>query len=234
MEIPKPISAGSHLYPRREYMKTKLLPDLKFVGALTLAGLVSGGLTANLSLEYLDGCLFGVMLAFSLGISGIMDRFWKLPCIVALTTVAFFTSWMLMFETAYQLPGGKYSWGGESTVSPYALFIAGMAGGFVVFAGTLFLVNPSIRRRSFVLRVISGSVLGGALAVIGWALGPSLGPWVVNAQPWEVHVWTTAFEDTRLHHSALYVVWQAGMACALAVNLRSYRLSPARVELKLL
>jgi hypothetical protein len=211
-------------------MKSKLLPDLKFVGSLTLAGLVSGGLTANLSVDYLDGCLFGVMLALSLAISGITDRLWKLPCIVVLTTVAFFMSWMLMFETAYQLPAGHFSFGGDSTVSPYSLFIAGMAGGFVVFGGTLLLVNPEIRFRSLVLSVIGGSVLGGALAVIGWALGP----WVVTPQPWEVNRSTTAFEDTRLHHSALFVVWQAGMAFALGVNLRSYRLSRGLEELKLL
>ena len=215
-------------------MKSKLLPDLRFVGSLTLAGLISGGLTANRSMDYLDGCLFGVMLAFSLPISGITDRLWKLPCIVVLTTVAFFISWMLMFATAYQFPGGHDSFGGYSRVSPYSLFIAGMAGGFVVFGGTLLLVNPRIRFRSLVLRVIGGSVLGGALAVIGWALGPSLGPWVVPPQPWEVNVWTTAFEDTRLHHCALHVVWQAGMAFALGVNLRSCRLSPGPEELKLL
>jgi hypothetical protein len=85
-------------------MKTKLLPDLRFVGSLTLAGLVSGGLTSNLSMGYLDGFLFGVMLALSLAVSGITDRLWKLPCIVVLSTVALFISWMLMFETAYQLP----------------------------------------------------------------------------------------------------------------------------------
>ena len=215
-------------------MKSKLLRDLRFVGSLTLAGLVSGGLTANLSMGYLDGCLFGVMLAFSLAISGTTDRLWKLPCIVASTTVAFFISWMLMFETAYQFPGGHFSWGGYSKVSPYSLFIAGMAGGFVVFGGTLLLVNPRIRFRSLVLRVLGGSVLGGALAVIGWALGPSVGQWVVPPQPWEVNVWTTAFEDSQLHHSALHVVWQAGMAFALGVNLRSYRVSPGPEELKLL
>jgi hypothetical protein len=214
-------------------MKSKFLPDLRFVGSLTLAGLVSGGLTANLSMNYLDGFLFGVILALALTVSGITDRLWKLPCIVVLSTVAFFISWMLMFETAYHLPGGHFSWGGVSTVSPYSLFTAGMTGGFVVFGGTLLLVNPEIRLRSLVLSVIGGSVLGGSLAVIGWALGPSLGPWMVTPQPWEVNVGTTAFGDTRLHHSALLVVWQAGMAFALGVNLRSYRPSPKPEELKL-
>jgi hypothetical protein len=51
-----------------------------------------------------------------------------------------------MFETAYQFPGGNFSWGGQSMVSPYSLFTAGMAGGFVVFGGTLLLGNQVLVR----------------------------------------------------------------------------------------
>jgi len=216
-------------------MTSERMSDFRFVVLMSVAGLVSGAVTAGLAhipggvpLFVLLGSPFGAAIACSLAISGISTNIWKAICLIALTTVAFYTARMLTAWTEVHL-WGTWSMGRSPTVSPYSLFVGGMTGGFIVLGAALFLVQPKIRLRSLSLKALLWSIFGGVLAPIGWAAGPFLGLSVVPDHPLGPTAAIATFENTPSHQYALYVVWQAGIAFALGVVLRpSQAISPSK------
>ena len=220
-------------------MSSERTSNLRFVALMTAAGLFSGLLTAGLSqvyFGYLSSPSFGTIMACALAISGISRKFWKAICLIALTTAAFWISYVLAAGIELHLPRGRWgAMGSYPTVSPISLFAGGMIGAFIVLSGTLVLVDRKAGLGRLAGRSLCWSLLAGSLAVAGWALGPSLGPLLVPQSAPSTYARKGApFEDTPEHHYALYVLWQTGMAFALGMNLRGYRPKPASEELKLI
>src|SRR5258708_8468697 len=149
------------------------------------------------------GSPFGLGIACSLAISGIARSVLNAIGLVALTTVAFFIARMLTFWTEAHL-WGDWSMGRYTTVAPYSLFVGGMTGGFIVLGGTLFLVNPQMRLGTRAWKALLWSTLGGALAPIGWALGPAFREWVMPHDPFRPNAPIAAFQDTPSHQYALF------------------------------
>jgi hypothetical protein len=220
-------------------MTSERTSNLRFVALMTAAGFFSGVLTGGLSqvyFGYLSSPSFGTIIACALALSGIARKFWKAICLVALTTAAFWISYVLAAGIELHLPRQRWgAMGSYPTVSPISLAAGGMLGAFIVLSGTLVLINRKAGLGRIACRSLSWSLLGGSLAVAGWTLGPSLGPLLVPKNAPSTYARKEApFEDTPEHHYALYVAWQTGMAFALGMNLRGYRPEPPSEELKLI
>ncbi len=160
-------------------MTSERVPDFRFVVLMSLAGLASGVLTAALSnghFSYDLGIPFGVIVAFSLAITGIIRSLWKAICLCALIASTFFVSVVLAEEA--ELAIRKLWIGVRETSYPSSFFAGGMAGGFIVMGGALLLAQPKRKFSAALRQALSWSVFVGALAPIAWALGPSLGMWV--------------------------------------------------------
>jgi hypothetical protein len=145
-----------------------------------------------------------------------------------LTTVAFYASLMLTAAIELHLAWKDWGIGSPPSVSPVSLFAGGMAGGFLVIGGALFLAGPKTRLGSLTRRALRWSVLGGILAPMGWALGP----WVASGHPGPAAP-IAPFGNTPNNQYALYVVWQTGIAFALGIALRGNRAISSSEELKL-
>lgn len=218
--------------------------DFGFVVLMSIGGLASGLLTAALSGGRFDnpyglGIPFGVIVAFCLAVTGIARGISTLGCLIALTICSFPIS--VFFAEGLEIGALTHTETGTPEIlQPIALFAGGMAGGFLVLGGALFLARPRTGLRAIVWKALRWSVLGGALAPIAWALGPSLGMWVWSG----LHVAGltsphNTFSEAMYGESgvgapnrlfALFVVWQTGMAFAMGINLRPSHAKPKGVE----
>jgi hypothetical protein len=202
--------------------------------ALTLAGLVSGLITCGLVWPagrlggYILGGVFGATMTVSLVLCGMLRAAWKalwLPLVAAAADyisimvagcVELGLAWML-------LPMDRPA----PHESPVALFAGGLIGAFLVLGGILTLSHPEVGMRALAARALWWSVPGGALGVVGWALGPSLGMAIWSG----VHAVgltapTETFENALSGTSrqySLFVVWQTGMAFVIGLMLRRYK-----------
>jgi hypothetical protein len=189
----------------------------RFILLMSLCGLASGVVTANIAFGYLTGGTFGVALASSLFLSGIVTKIWKLISLVAITTAAFCISWLFAVFVEMSLPWKHLSMGTAPSSSPVSLFAGGVTGGFIILSGSLLVTNFQIMTlRTIRSKAFLWSIFSGVLAPIAWALGPSLGTLVVPyRQPYAIAEFS--------NQCALYVVWQTGVAFALGMILRNMR-----------
>ncbi len=190
---------------------------------MPLVGLLSGllsicflSLFANSSAEWLTGIVFGTLIALCLAMRGILRGYWKPVKLIITSVVAWITS---LFVAGF-VAGGAHP---PELVVP---FVGGMVGAFIILGEALYLTCPEFGTWAIVLKAIIWSAVSGALAACGWALGPSFG---VNL--WHVlHVlhltgpadlpWgNVAFGDSQPMYS-IFVIWQTGVATALAIMLR--------------
>lgn len=215
--------------------------DFGFVVLMSLGGLASGLLTAALSgghFSYDLGIPFGAITAFLLAITGVTRSASRLLCLVLLTAGTFIVSVFLAMGLV--VAAGSRLIGTPDTIHPIALFAGGMTGGFIILSGALFLSQPKMRFRATAWNALRWSPLVGALAPVAWALGPSFGMriWSVlhaagltsptNTPQHALYGETGYGAPNRLF--ALFVVWQTGMAFALALNLRPSRTKRKGVE----
>lgn len=205
---------------------------------LSLAGLISGVITACLAYEMdqlLLGAPFGLIISVFLAMGGILQGFWKAMRILGLTLAAYFIS--VLVAVAVQLAlspllpeSQHWSMGHTMTDSPIAWFFGGAIGAFLILYGIVAFVHPSIERRQPRAGLLSWSLTGGALGVLGWTLGPSLGVvlWhsthnlgftAPSSSPQDILYGYG--EASRLF--SLYVVWQTGMGLLLGLLLGRYQ-----------
>ncbi len=216
---------------------------------LSLAGLFSGLLTAFCSKSggqlwnaLLPGVAFGALISGGLVMCGILQSIGKATRIIALTIAAYIVSNLV--ATAVQLAllpfipeSQQWSMGHPMTESPIAVFAGGAIGGFLILYGIVILLHPKTERRGLEAKILLCSSASGALGVIGWALGPSLGMalWSVShalhlTAPTETYQ-NAAYGGTGYQYS-LYPVWQSGTAVLLGVLLRRYEAKPPSKELE--
>lgn len=131
------------------------------------------------------GVVFGSFLAIPLAISGILDSgilcsLLKALGLIAVSTTAYFLACMTAIGTQLSSPqivpsSERWDMGTNEPASAIALFVGGLVGGFLVFAGVIFSTRPEINKGIRARKIIQGTLLGGALGIASWALRSSLG-----------------------------------------------------------
>jgi len=150
------------------------------VPLLTSAGLISGLITAALDYpagklgEYVLGGVFGTIIAVALAVGGLLPKFWRAILLPVAAAVVFYLSWYSAGIVELGLASGNSSMGQPFNVSPIAMFVGGVVGGFGVLGVILALVQPQEGMRTHAINAVSWSLMGGILAVVGWLLGLSL------------------------------------------------------------
>ncbi|MGH9517601.1 MAG: hypothetical protein ACRD3P_18190 [Terriglobales bacterium] len=206
---------------------------LLFVLLMSLAGLVSGVLTAALcDVHFSDGLgiPFGVTVALCLGVTGVTRSILRLAILPVLFGCTFVFS--VFLTEILELMAGERFVGTVEKNHLIALFIGGMVGGFIVIRGSRILSKSEMTLTALAWDSF-WSIMVGALSPIGWELGPSLGMWLWSGlHAAGVTSPTNTFSNalsgetgsgpaSRLY--ALFVVWQTGMGFALGMTLRNIR-----------
>ena len=187
------------------------------------------------------GVVFGSFLATPLAISGILDSgilysLFKALGLIAVSTAAYFLAYFTAFGIQMNFPqivpsSERWDMGTYEPASAIALFVGGLVGGFLVFAGVIFLSRPEINKGARARKIIQGTLLGGTLGIAGWALRSSIGaatwhllhafgltaPWELSPREWFHGVYDYG-QTSRMY--SLYVVWQTGIAAAAGIMLR--------------
>jgi hypothetical protein len=162
---------------------------------LALSGLSSGLLTcafmpAGQEAGLYCGVVFGSFLAIPLAISGILDSgilysLLKALGLITASTAAYFlacrTAIGMQLNFPQIVPSAERS--DMSTPEPaslIALFVGGLVGGLLIFAGVIFLSRPEISKGIRARKIIQGTLLGGLTGVAAWALRSSVGVAIWN------------------------------------------------------
>lgn len=221
--------------------------DRRTMWLLPLSGFVSGLVTSVVThradQSMLSGIVFALFLAGCLGILGILHSYWKAATLIVITTAAYFIAYGAAFGIQLRYPeivrqAERGDMGSREPASPIALFVGGLVGGFIVLDALMILFSREKTFRGLMRKVLVGTVLSGILGVAGWALRSSVGSGVWHVfhifnltPPGELSPRTYYHgefdygETTRLY--SVYVVWQTGLAAAVAVMLR-----PVKAALK--
>ena len=115
------------------------------------------------------------------------------------------------------------------------ILIAGVLGSFVVVATALRLYTVDISWKRVLMNSFVCSLAGGVLALMGWALGSSLGGAVWSALQW-MHLNASgqdaawAARGGTLNSYSVHIVWQAGMGIVLGVLLSDMPLVDDRID----
>lgn len=214
-------------------------PGVKAIFLLPIAGLLSAllsmcfvGLIGRPGVDLLvAGVIYGAALAGCLAILRVLRSPWKAVQLTLVTTAALFVGWLITVAVelalAPVLPRDQvWSMSHGEVGSLIALFAGGLVGGLLVPGDALLLARRELGLKAILLSAVLLSILGGALASLGWMLGPSLG-----AALWKLfdalHLAGPAYvprfdlyefgEAQRAY--SLFVVWQTGMAAAIAILL---------------
>lgn len=205
------------------------------VTLLTSAGFLSGLLTIAVSYthdrfpaQFLLGAPFGVLISGCLVGLGILCDSWRVIRLILVATVAYFVSFFAAFFFQGIVLTNILKYSEQGTISSFALFVGGIVGAFLLIGEVVFLPRIQPKPRALKLALL-WSLLGGALAAGGAALGPSLGAFLLRFvhslglasltnSPFDV---TEGAEQTRLLFS-LYLVWQSGMGFVLGLLLDCY------------
>ncbi len=201
--------------------------------SISLAGLLSALCTVFFTAigpgVYLAGFFFGAGVTLPLIRSKILNQ---RPAFYLLTVVIFaqLSSVLAAFfvQSHLTLPNAAtWSMGHTETLSPISLFVGGLVGGFLVFGEALYLLHRGIGWGPAVTKAFMLALVAGALGVIGWALGPSLGT-VITRLCYAAHLSATApspydplsgYREPAVEYS-LYLVWQTGVGVILGMLVR--------------
>lgn len=207
-------------------------------GALALAGVLSGMITIFL----LDasgwrpflGAVFGTAVVACLALRRMLGGAQAVIFIAVaglVYPVALFASTFVEIASGFAWDPGAGSMSSFSSGSPLALFVGGLLGAFPITGVILFLLRSELGIGSIAVRAFLWSLAGGALAVIGWAFAPSLGlaAWrllyVLNLTGPGDYSPTDQLGGlgvTAETVCSVHLVWQTGMALAIASMLRGY------------
>jgi hypothetical protein len=218
---------------------------------LALTGLISGLLTCGVMDPRLQqagnytGIIFGVLTVVPLLQYKVLDRLWKALGLIAGTTLAYPCSVYVAIGFQMSFPqivpvNERWDMGTVEPASPVALFVAGLAGGALVFIAVALFCRRGIEQ-SVVRMVLQGALVGGGLGFTAWVLRSSIGvavwnmfhtagilpPWASSPRTW-FHQEYDYGDLPRLY--ALYVTWQTGMATAIGILLRGVTITKEQAE----
>lgn len=183
------------------------------------------------------GFVFGFFLVICLLISGIPISPLRAAELIVAVAVAYFfavlgATYLQMFVPAIVPKNEQWNMSTPEPASPIALFFGGFIGGCIVFYATLQWSCRGIAQKTAHRKALLGGLLAGALGVAGWALRSSVGVavWHLFHAPGELSPrwWYQGEYDYTgtVRMSAVYVVWQAGVAITLGHMLRDFYKSP--------
>lgn len=192
---------------------------------LPLAGLLSAVLTilacTAISLSLFAGAIFAGVLSVYLVEIGVLSNS-QAARLIIVAGVAYVLSFLAAAGVDFALGSfGLLTKAEEGSLSmppspsPISLCAAGLLGGFLLTGEVLFLVRSNSRTDAIIREALSWSVLGGALAVVGWLFAPSLGVFTFRAASALGLARGSTVEEASLE-SSLFFVWQTGMALAIA------------------
>lgn len=168
---------------------------------------------------FLPGAVFGAIVAGCFSLRRYSRGLWKAIAIFVAFSVSYFVSFLVAVATELHSPFLENKARGE--ISGQALFVGGLTGAFCTLCAVSLLLNSDLTLKRRVFKVLYWTPVGAFLAILGWALGPSLG-----IAFWQlVHSLNFTAPDETIRNAAgetshtysLWAVWQAGMGCALGL-----------------
>jgi hypothetical protein len=206
-------------------------PALPLAIALGVAGLFSALLFicelsnyGELS-DLLPGALFGAAVGLCLWLYGLVRTLWKLLIITGISSVTLFFSALIDVYLEYFSPWPLHAIGTPfSNASHAALFAGGVSGLFLLVAAFFLILDAGQPVRKTIFKALCWSPIGGALAVVGWTLGPWLGGALWSLQ----HDLGLTSPSDRLAYAllqgrtsidSLLAVWQTGVGLILGIAL---------------
>lgn len=188
----------------------------------------SGGIsTFGLTGSPLAGPLFGLAISLSFWLHKSLNSIWRLLGIMVASALADFTAGLVgyyVFLSPVYPAHLSLGFDRFGAIGDYAgsLIAGGFVGGAILFLALWFLLAVPQNWPRFFLGFLIYSLAGSSLAVLGWALAPSLGAilWhILNFFHLDKSTAETAQGSSYAAFYSLYVVWQSGMAILLGVLL---------------
>jgi len=192
---------------------------------------MSKGTFSNSTLpDLFPGVLFGATISLGLWLSKTLDASWKMLAITAVSSVALPTAALVCLGLEYFSPLPLHNQGKDlADVSNTALFVGGTVGAFLVLTIVLLLVGSG-PPRTRVFAALCWSLVGGALGIVGWNLGPWLGMVLWSLQ----HSLNLTLPGDRFEYAlvqgragiySLFLVWQTGMGLLVGLAVKQILVS---------
>lgn len=166
------------------------------------------------------GAVFGVLVTACFALRGYLRELWKGIALIVASSIAYCLSfWAAAGISLHPLGLAPAERIGE--VTDLALVAGGLTGGFCVLFAVSLLFNTNEPWQRRILKALCWTPAGALLAVVGWALGPSLGIALwhlihsMNLTPPGETVRNV--QGMQSHMFSLMATWQAGMGLVLGV-----------------
>ncbi len=169
---------------------------------------------------FFPGTVFGVLVSGCFALRGYLRELWKAITLTVASAVAYcFSVWAAVGISLH--PFGLVPPDRIGEVTDLALVVGGLTGGFCTICAVSLLFNSSHTWQRRMLKALCWTPVGALLAVVGWALGPSLGIalWQIihsmNLTPPTETVRNA--QGYQSHMFSLLATWQAGMGLVLGL-----------------
>jgi hypothetical protein len=170
---------------------------------------------------YVPGVIFGLMFSGYCVIFHRIRRWIKLFSVLAASTIAYYLAVQTTTHLVVSFTKLSAEWSRRGWLFDVALIAGGIVGAFLLLMAVQLLLSGTLSWKKALVTSLPWSLAGGALAIVGWELGSSLGKFL-----WlSLHaVRLTAFDPTieeairneTVNFHSLYPIWQMGMAPLLA------------------
>ena len=172
---------------------------------------------------FFPGTVFGVLVSGCFALRGYLRELWKAITLTMASAVAYcFSVWAAVGISLH--PFGLVPPDRIGEVTDLALVVGGLTGGFCTICAVSLLFNSSHTWQRRMLKALCWTPVGALLAVVGWALGPSLGVALGHivhsmnlASPTETFQYATGQAS---YFISTWAAWQAGMGFALGLVVR--------------
>lgn len=166
------------------------------------------------------GVVFGVLVSGCFALRGYLHGLWKAVAITAASSAAYFFAFLAASQVSLH-PFGFLPQDRIGDVTGPALIAGGLAGAFCVICAVSLSLDSRLMWQRRMLKVLCWTPVGAVLAVVGWALGPSIG----------IALWQTVHsmnltaptetlqnaQGQSSHMFSLLAIWQAGMGFVLGL-----------------
>ena len=169
---------------------------------------------------FFPGAVYGVILSGCFALRRYLHDAWKAIVITAVCTLAYFFSTVAAVEVSLH-PFGLVPDDRRGEVTDPALVAGGLTGAFCIVCVVALLLNSRLTWQRRILKALCWTPVGAILAVVGWALGPSIGIalWQI-VHSMNLTAPTETFQNAQgqpSHMFSLWAIWQAGMGFVLGL-----------------